>query len=1148
MMRRCLLVLLLLALAAPLCAAPLVFEAEKVSGPAEAWGENITPTTKWNLWSKDSDADKKWSGGVVLQSPQVMADREQPEDGAPVLHTVLTGIPKGTYIIDIKFGRDLGVSLDGKEWKRLSALGGRLGKFEIDGKFEWWVDDRYADRNSPGFGYYDTITLTPTQPEVMGVANGGFEFGKSLDDSAWAWWSRENVGSAELVAEGRTGRAVKIIHTGEKDFALTNAGRLKVTPGEAYLATAWMKCRNTASANLDIVSMGGGRVLSWGLASDGVWGTCDWKRLEAKAFIPAGCDEIYLRVTGRGAVTVWVDDVAIQKLNERPPVAKPKTKVTGWAKTRVTEKLDRGLVAMPVEGGKVYLGWRLLKADPESIAFNVYRGTGRMLPVKLNDKPLTQTTDFVDEKPPLDKDNMWYVKPVIGGKEGPASGTVMLPPNPEVKPYLSFKLQGDYTFQKVGLGDLNGDGKLDYVIKQPQDNIDPADSYWYKSPDTYKLEAYLNDGTFLWRYDLGWNIERGIWYSPYVVWDFDGDGRAEIAAKTSEGDDRAPDGRVLGGPEYVSIIDGMTGKEKTRLPWPSRKDFGGGLSGYNLASRNQLGVAYLDGKTPCLIVARGTYTVMRAIAYQYQKGKLQELWAWDNREETGGGNWRGQGAHWMHCGDVDGDGRDEVVLGSCTIDDDGQGLWTTGLGHPDRCFLTDVDPTRPGLEVFYHIEPRQKENGLCVVDAKTGEIVWGLKEQTYHVGSGNCADIDPLHSGQEVWACEDPKGDPKQENYKGNPPKWLLTAQGEVLARDEKVPSVETVYWDADGLKELVGGGRIYKYLGGGTVAQGLVGGRSFWADIIGDWREELVTTVKGEFRIYTTTIPASDRHVCLLQDPIYRADVAHLAMGYHQNPVLGYYLRQLSPTMWLSASASTIVVGQPVPAKITLAAPAEQAVAGKLTLTPDPLVTVSPATIDLNAAPGQTTEAAFTVTLKEAPPLLYGGKTANVNAEFIGATPGTPPLRTVLALKVEEKPLQGVPMAQAEDFSDQSGGQVQLRTDKLGAVGKAISHWDTAGHMLQWKLNVPQAGKYWVILRCCSPTGAQRETTVDNLPALKQGFGGTGGFGSDTSSDWAHQAVRGADGNRVVFDLTAGEHVIKMVNLDGKGLNMDYIALVPAR
>lgn len=124
----------------------------------------------------------------------------------------------------------------------------------------------------------------------------------------------------------------------------------------------------------------------------------------------------------------------------------------------------------------------------------------------------------------------------------------------------------------------------------------------------------------------------------------------------------------------------------------------------------------------------------------------------------------------------------------------------------------------------------------------------------------------------------------------------------------------------------------------------------------------------------------------------------------------------------------------------------------------------------------------------------------------------------------------------------------MQLRDDKLGAVGKAISHWDSQGHALSYKINVPQEGKYWLIVRCCSPSGVKREVTIDGGPALTCNLGGTGGFGSPTSSEWAHQAVRGADGNRFVYPIAAGDHVIKMVNVDGKGLNLDYVALVPAK
>ena len=175
----------------------------------------------------------------------------------------------------------------------------------------------------------------------------------------------------------------------------------------------------------------------------------------------------------------------------------------------------------------------------------------------------------MDPQPP--QKQAYYVRPDDDGREGPGSEGATVVPTAEGRAYLSIKLDGTHTFQKVGIADLDGDGLLDFVIKQPNTNVDPYEKYWKRSTNTYKLEAYRSDGTFLWRYDLGWAIECGIWYSPYVVFDFDGDGRAEVAVKTGEGDPRDPDGRVTSGPEYLSILDGRTGKERTRVEWPSRR-------------------------------------------------------------------------------------------------------------------------------------------------------------------------------------------------------------------------------------------------------------------------------------------------------------------------------------------------------------------------------------------------------------------------------------------------------------------------------------------------------------------------------------------------------------------------------------------------
>jgi rhamnogalacturonan endolyase len=707
---------------------PLIFEAEDWTTPKDAWNEDKYSETKWNLWSTDRDAARKWSGGAVLQSPRVLKDRDNPEDGGPVLHTHITGIPSGRWEVYLRnVGRVLAVSLDGKEWRPVSGVRAYLGLFEIsNGTFDLWVDDRYAAPTKPGSAYYDCLEFDPLSKRVV------------------------------------------------------------------------------------------------------------------------------------------------------------KPKVVGWTRERLDERIDRGLVAMPIEGSRIYLGWRLLAKDSRQTAFNLYRSKGNGEPVKINPQPVSKTTDFIDASPLTDGDLTYVVRPVTDGKEGASSERAVVRAGSTPTGYLSIKLAGSYTFQKVGIADLNDDGKYDFVIKQPNSNVDPYDGYWHKSPGTYKIEAYLSDGTFLWRNDLGWSIEQGIWYSPYLVYDFDGDGKAEVAVKTGEGDPRDPNGRVMSGPEYLSIWDGMTGKEKVRVNWPSRQ----GFPAYNYASRNQLGVAFLDGKTPCLIVARGTYNTMKVVAYQYYNGRLKELWQWNNTED--GRQFYGQGAHFMHCADVDGDGRDEVILGSAVLDDNGNGLWSTGLRHPDHCYVGDIDPTRPGLEIYYGIEPGRAEDGMCLVDAKTGRVLWGLKERTYHVhSSGLCADIDPNHVGMECYGGEAEK-EPRGKNRR-----WLFTSKGELLATEktwDQGCAPRSVYWDADPYRELLINKVISKF-GGHVLTRSIEGSQAAWADILGDWREEIITSIEGELRIYTTTIPATDRRICLMQDRIHRIDVAHLSMGYPQPPMTSYCL-----------------------------------------------------------------------------------------------------------------------------------------------------------------------------------------------------------------------------------------------------------------
>jgi len=534
------------------------------------------------------------------------------------------------------------------------------------------------------------------------------------------------------------------------------------------------------------------------------------------------------------------------------------------------EKLDRGLVALRCADGSVYIGWRLLASDPEDTAFHVYRRTGDAAPERLTAEPVRESTNFVDSKPPAAGAVKYAVAAVAGGKEGERSPEISPADTPPGASYVRIKLQGNHTFQKVAAGDLDGDGRYDYAVKQPDFNTDPYQQpgYWKKSQEPYQIEAYAADGRFLWRHDMGWSIEEGIWYSPYVVCDLDGDGKAEVYAKGGEGDPRDPDGRVTSGPEWLYRLDGLTGKITKRVPWPGRE----GCGDYNYYCRNLLAVAYLDGKRPHLIVQRGTYRAIKVEAYD---GQLNLAWKWCSTQEKE--KYDGQGAHTLHAADVDGDGCDEIILGSAVLDHTGKGLWTLGIGHPDTCYVGDIDPSRPGLEIFFGIEPKQRRGAVRLVEAATGKTWWANEEPTVHVhGQGMCADILAEHPGQECYAGE----------AKGGNQFWMFTAAGQRIGSEDIGGLAPwTLWWDADPQKEIILRGKIGKFKGESLQALDGATRHVLVADVLGDWREELLVSVPGELRIYSTTLPAKSRRVCLMQDRLYRLDVTVSSMGYHAPP-----------------------------------------------------------------------------------------------------------------------------------------------------------------------------------------------------------------------------------------------------------------------
>lgn len=538
-----------------------------------------------------------------------------------------------------------------------------------------------------------------------------------------------------------------------------------------------------------------------------------------------------------------------------------------------TEKIDRGVIALTIDGEHAYIGWRFLKTDPENISFNVYRKeAGASEFQKVNDGKIAASTNFIDQTVKPGMAYRYRIRTVINGREEetPGEATVFMLTNNQ--PWYTVKLNTSARLKRLGIGDLDGDGAYDFVIQSPDFNVDPyhMPGYWQRSPEPYILDAYSSKGKFLWSYNMGWAIETGTWYSPYMVYDVDGDGIAEVYAKAGEGDPRELDGHVLEGPEYLVKIDGRTGQIIRKTEWLSKEGF---LNNYNYWSRNFLTVAYLNGKTPSLVMQRGTYTIIKTIALDKN---LNKEWYWESTGEFE--KYIGQGQHGIMQGDVDFDGKDELVIGTFALDNDGKPLWYTGLKHNDAGYMADIDPSRPGMEIFYGIESRSSKNGVCLVDAATGEIIWGFDGKTTHVHSqGMIGDIDPEYPGMECYAGE----------AKGGDQYFLYSASGERLSdKDLGTLTPRPAWWDGDDLKEVNINNLLLKYKG--DTLMKIEGKVVMVADIIGDWREEIITSLPGELRIYSTNIPADTRKVCLMQNRQYRLGAANSTMGYFYPPQLG--------------------------------------------------------------------------------------------------------------------------------------------------------------------------------------------------------------------------------------------------------------------
>jgi len=578
------------------------------------------------------------------------------------------------------------------------------------------------------------------------------------------------------------------------------------------------------------------------------------------------------------------------------------------------ERLDRGVVAIKQADGKVFVSWRSLKGDAKDMAFDVYRNG-----IKLNKEPLTQGgTWFVDEEP-MEGEAVYKIEE--SGKRRSAEGR-LLPKGrkKEERGQLSndFTLKGDapvgylpirvqkpdemHSANDASVGDVDGDGQYEIILKwDPRNSHDNSHD---GMTDPTLLDCYRLNGELLWRIDLGRNIRSGAHYTPFIVYDLDGDGKAELMVKTADGtrdalgtvigdslaDYRNEAGRILEGPEYISVFNGLTGEVMDTKPYiPERGDVNNwGDNRGNRSERYLAAVGYFGGKqgTASAIFCRGYYTRSVLAAWDWDGKELKNRWTFDTNTPEWA-SYAGQGNHNLRVCDVDGDGMDEITYGSMAVDHDGKGLYNTGMGHGDAIHLV-VDPNDGQLYIWDCHE--NKRDGSELRNARTGEVEFQVKSDT-DVGRCMAADIDPRNPGMEMWSIDS---------------RGVRNMKGEVLENiNPWALSINFgIWWDGDLLRELLDRSAITKYdweNNRAVVLQQLDGqfnngtkqNPCLSADILGDWREEVITRNREstELRLYVSTIPTEHRITCLMQDNAYRLSVATENVGYNQPPETGFYL-----------------------------------------------------------------------------------------------------------------------------------------------------------------------------------------------------------------------------------------------------------------
>jgi hypothetical protein len=570
--------------------------------------------------------------------------------------------------------------------------------------------------------------------------------------------------------------------------------------------------------------------------------------------------------------------------------------------------------------------------NSQSVFYNVYRDGGRIASV-------VNSTNYLDTGG--SGQSTYSVRAVIAGTEQEDSGSARVWANNYLRVPISSPSAGatpngakcetpaegySYDANDGSVGDLNGDHDYEIVLKwEPQNSKDNGQS---GCTGNVYVDAYQLDGTLMWRIDLGTNIRAGQHYTQVLVYDFDGDGKAEVVMKTAPGtrdstgaflhtgpavtDDQTADyrsvnnavvngvqttGYILTGPEYLTVFDGATGVELATVNFePARGDplsWGDTVGARVDLFLNSAGFLSDSGQgkpasgRPSIVFSRGYYERAAISAWNWRDGVLTKIanWQVDSTDPSGAyADLMGQGADSMAMAMHPSGLSQQLIFGAATIDSDGTLRCTTGFGHGTALHVGDLLPKRPGLEVFM---PHDNDPSpiFDVRDADTCEVISRGPVLLSQTKRGVADDVSPLWPGAEVWTS----------NSGG-----VASAITGQIVDNAFPPTNFLIYWDADESRELEDGTSITKY--DGTLLQGcsLCASNNstkatpvLTADLFGDWREEIIWREASNkaLRIYTTTDVTARRIYTLMHDPQYRMQVTSEQAGYNQPPHPSFHI-----------------------------------------------------------------------------------------------------------------------------------------------------------------------------------------------------------------------------------------------------------------